>query len=255
MNAIRLLGNKAVHNSGNKVKISTQEIIHHQHLLHGISYYFINLYGEEYIKPPQFSDENIPLAQKIQQNILNQEILKLKEQLTQKAELEKENAQLQAQMLANRLATQSTVLPPKDPNEALTRTYLIDNLLQEAGWDLSLPNVKEFRIEGMPNNNEEGFADYVLWGKNGKPLAVVEAKRTSRDPQVGRHQAELYAKNLENKYGQKPNIFLTNGYEIHFYDWNYPIRQLQGFYTQDELELNIQRRNSKIPLHQIKIFL
>jgi type I restriction enzyme R subunit len=253
MNAIRLLGNKAVHNSGNKVKISTQEIIHHLHLLHGISYYFINLYGEEYIKPPQFSDENIPLAQKIQQNILNQEILKLKEQLTQKAELEKENAQLQAQMLANRLATQSTVLPPKDPNEALTRTYLIDNLLQEAGWDLSLPNVKEFRIEGMPNNKEEGFADYVLWGKNGKPLAVVEAKRTSRDPQVGRHQAELYAKNLENKYGQKPNIFLTNGYEIHFYDWNYPIRQLQGFYTQDELELNIQRRNSKIPLHQIDV--
>ena len=85
-------------------------------------------------------------------------------------------------MLANRLATQSTVLPPKDPNEALTRTYLIDNLLQEAGWDLSLPNVKEFRIEGMPNNKEEGFADYVLLGKNGKPLAVVEAKRTSRDP-------------------------------------------------------------------------
>ena len=253
MNAIRLLGNKAVHNSGNKVKISTQEIIHHLHLLHGISYYFINLYGEEYIKPPQFSDENIPLAQKIQQNILNQEILKLKEQLSQKAELEKENAQLQAQMLANRLATQSTVLPPKDPNEALTRTYLIDNLLQEAGWDLSLPNVKEFRIEGMPNNKEEGFADYVLWGKNGKPLAVVEAKRTNRDPQVGRHQAELYAKNLENKYGQKPNIFLTNGYEIHFYDWNYPIRQLQGFYTQDELELNIQRRNSKIPLHQIDV--
>jgi type I restriction enzyme R subunit len=73
--------------------------------------------------------------------------------------------------------------------------------LQEAGWDLSLPNVKEFRIEGMPNK-EEGFADYVLWGKNGKPLAVVEAKRTSRDPQVGRHQAELYAKNLENKYGK-----------------------------------------------------
>ena len=72
---------------------------------------------------------------------------------------------------------------------------------------MSLPNVKEFRIEGMPNNKEEGFADYVLWGKNGKPLAVVEAKRTSRDPQVGRHQAELYAKNLENKSMAKNQTF------------------------------------------------
>ena len=253
MNAIRLLGNKAVHNSGKNSKISTQEIIHHLQLLHGISYYFINLYGEDYIKPPHFSEEQIPLAQKIQQNILNQEITSLKEQLAQKAELEKQNAKLQAQMQANRLATQPIVLPPADPNEALTRSYLIDNLLAESGWDLMQPNVKEFRVEGMPNNAEEGFADYVLWGKNGKPLAVVEAKRTSRDAQVGRHQAELYAINLEKQFGQKPNIFLTNGYDIEFYDWQYPIRKVQGYYTQDELELNIQRRTSKIPLQEIDI--
>ena len=97
------------------------------------------------------------MAQKIQQNILNQEILKLKEQLTQKAELEKRKTPNYKRKCWPIVWQHSLVLPPKDPNEALTRTYLIDNLLQEAGWDLSLPNVKEFRIEGMPNNKEEGF--------------------------------------------------------------------------------------------------
>ena len=90
--------------------------------------------------------------------------------------------------------------------------------MQEAGWDLSLPNVKEFRIEGMPNNKEEGFIDYVLLGKNGKPLAVVEAKRTSRDPQVGKTSGRIIRQNLENKYGQKPNFL--NQWLRNSYDWN-----------------------------------
>lgn len=253
MNAIRQMGNKAVHNTKKITQIKTQEVVHHLQLMHGITYYLINLYHDDYIVTPKFDEATIPLAHQVQQNILNREIEKLKAQLIQKVELEKQNTELQAQMKANRLETQPTLTPPQDPNEAQTRKYLIDNLLEEMGWDLSAANIKEFRIEGMPNNAQEGFADYVLWGKNGKPVAVVEAKRSSRDPQAGRHQAELYATNLEKMFGQKPNIFLTNGYDIYFYDWHYPIRQVQGFYTQDELELNIQRRNSRIPLHEIDI--
>src|SRR5690606_22880030 len=154
---------------------------------------------------------------------------------------------------SNRKDTQKTILPPVDPNEAKTRELLIDYMLEEAGWDLSLANVKEFKVKGMPNNLEEGYADYVLWGNDGKPLAVVEAKRTSRDYNSGRHQAELYAKCLEKEFGQLPNIFLTNGYEISFYDWNYPIRPVNGYYTKDELILNIQRRPSKHHLNDITI--
>lgn len=252
MHTIRKLGNKAVH-PGNKPKITIQEAIHGLKLLHGISYYLINLYGEEYLKTPDFDENKIPLAQSIQKRIQEDLIKKLQEELAQKAKLEKQQEEEQKRAQENRENTQPHLAPPKDPNEALTRAIYIDGLLEEVGWDLSKPNVKEFPIPGMPNNANEGFADYVLWGDNGKPLAVVEAKRTSRDLSVGRHQAELYAKNLEKIYGQLPNIFLTNGYHIHFYDWEYPIREVQGFYSKDELELNIQRRNSKLPLSNVAI--
>ncbi len=252
MHTIRTLGNKAVHNV-NKPKITIQEAIHGLKLLHGVSYYFINLYGEDYIKTPVFYEEQIPLAQSIQKKIQDDLIKNLQEQLKQKTELEKQLEEVQKQVEENRKNTQPNVAPPVDSNEALTRAIYIDGLLEEVGWDLSKPNVKEFPIAGMPNNSEEGFADYVLWGDNGKPLAVVEAKKTSRDLAVGRHQAELYAKNLEKQFGQLPNIFLTNGYHIHFYDWEYPIREVQGYYSKDELELNIQRRTSRLSLGEATI--
>ena len=252
MHTIRTLGNKAVH-TVNKPKIGIQEAIHGLKLLHGVSWYLINLYGEDYIKTPQFSEDEIPLAQSIQKKIQEDLIQNLQEELKKKAELEKQLVEVQKQVEEARLHSQTTLLPPKDPNEALTRAIYIDALLEEVGWDLSKDNVKEFPVPGMPNKSNEGFADYVLWGNDGKPLAVIEAKRTSRDIEAGRHQAELYAKNLEKEYGQLPNIFLTNGYHIHFYDWEYPAREVQGFYSKDELELNIQRRTTRSDLSEITI--
>jgi type I restriction enzyme R subunit len=99
-----------------------------------------------------------------------------------------------------------------------------------------------------------GFVDYVLWGDNGLPLAVVEAKRTRKNAGAGQQQAKLYADRLEAAYGQRPIIFYTNGYE-HFIwdDASYPPRQVQGFYTRDQLELLIQRRSSRIPLGSLPI--
>lgn len=252
MNAVRIIGNKAVHPGKSKIKI--EEIVHGLKLLHGISYFFINWYNEgDYVKTPVFDEEKIPLAQHIQQKQQERIIEQLKKENEEKAELVKKADELQKALEASRKEAQKITLPPKDPNESLTRLYLIDNQLEEMGWDLSQPNVREFPVHGMPNNKEEGYADYVLWGDNGKPLAVVEAKRTSRDWQAGRHQAELYARNLEKQFGQLPNIFLTNGYHIHFYDWEYPIREVHGYYTKDELELNIQRRTSKLSLNDMEI--
>jgi type I restriction enzyme R subunit len=98
----------------------------------------------------------------------------------------------------------------------------------------------------MPNNQGKGFVDYVLWGDDGKPLGLVEAKRTRRDARVGQEQARLYADCLEQQYGQRPVIFYSNGYEHWLWDdANYPPRQVQGFYKKSELELLVQRRTTR----------
>ncbi len=131
-------------------------------------------------------------------------------------------------------------------SEAQTHDYFIDLLLREAGWGLLDKRDREFEVEGMPNAEGKGFVDYVLWGDDGLPLAVVEAKRTKTDAHVGRTQAELYANCLESRYGRRPLIFYTNGYEHHFYDdRHYPPRPVRGFFTKDELERFIRRRGTR----------
>lgn len=133
-----------------------------------------------------------------------------------------------------------------DYSEAETRDYFIDLLLREAGWPLDKPEDREYPVTGMPNETGEGFVDYILWGNDGLPLAVVEAKRTKKDPRIGRRQAELYANCLESQFKQRPLIFYTSGYKTWFWDdQNYPPREVQGFYKRDELELLIQRREKR----------
>ena len=106
----------------------------------------------------------------------------------------------------------------------------------------------------MPNQTGVGYVDYVLWGSDGRPLALVEAKRTKRSTEEGKQQAKLYADCLERQFGQRPIIFLSNGYEHQIWDdAHYPPRPVQGFRTRDELELLIQRRTQKRPLNEIQI--
>jgi type I restriction enzyme, R subunit len=109
-------------------------------------------------------------------------------------------------------------------------------------------------VAGMPNEQGRGFVDYVLWGDDGKPLALVEAKRTRRDPRVGQQQARLYAECLERQFGQRPVIFYSNGYDHWLWDdAMYPPRRVQGFYEKPELELMIQRRSTRKPLGSAEI--
>ena len=99
-----------------------------------------------------------------------------------------------------------------------------------------------------------GYVDYVLWGKDGKPLAVVEAKKTMAEARKGRHQAELYADCLETMHGQRPVIFYTNGFETFIWDDTfYTDREIQGFYTQDEVQLLIDRRTTRKDLRSFKV--
>ncbi|MDM8528329.1 DEAD/DEAH box helicase family protein [Anaerolineales bacterium HSG24] len=131
-----------------------------------------------------------------------------------------------------------------DLNEAETRELLIDMLLREAGWNPHGENVAEYKVIGMPNATGLGYVDYVLWGDDGLPLAVVEAKKSGKNPETGRQQAKLYADCLESKFAQRPIIFYSNGYETYLWDdyLNIAPRQVQGFYTQDDLARLIQRR-------------
>ncbi|MCQ8783756.1 DEAD/DEAH box helicase family protein [Mangrovibrevibacter kandeliae] len=133
-----------------------------------------------------------------------------------------------------------------DYDEAETRDRFIDLLLKEAGWALDKPEDTEFEVSGMPNAQGRGFVDYVLWGADGRPLGLVEAKRTKFDATKGQQQAKLYADALQAAYGQRPVIFLSNGYEHWIWDdTRHGPRRIGGFYSQDELALLIQRRTSR----------
>jgi type I restriction enzyme R subunit len=169
------------------------------------------------------------------------------------ADLDAELATLRAEVEAAKAA--NAVRPDDhDYDEATTRDLFIDLLLAEAGWPLDRERDREFPVVGMPNVQGAGFVDYVLWGDDGKPLGVVEAKRTKRDAVVGQQQAKLYADCLEKTFGQRPVIFFTNGYEHWMWDdLRYPPREVQGFYTKDELALVIARRSSRVPLARMEI--
>lgn len=150
-------------------------------------------------------------------------------------------------------AKENQVVGYKKPpymTEAKTRSLYIDQYIQEAGWEiLDKENVVvagkagiEIRVDGMPNAQGFGFCDYVLFGRDGKPLAIVEAKKTTVSPDVGRHQVDLYAECMEKVYGYKPVMYYTNGYSTRIIDGIYPDREVRAFHSINELELMIQRR-------------
>lgn len=136
-------------------------------------------------------------------------------------------------------------------NESATRLSIIDQQLARAGWSKSRRTlIEEYLLQSAEPSTTYGndqYADYVLLGSDGKPLAVVEAKRTSRDELAGKRQAADYADAIKAKFGFNPFIFLTNGKEIQFWDRDrYPPRKIAGFYTRDDLErLQHQQRHAQ----------
>ena len=145
---------------------------------------------------------------------------------------------------------------PIDPTEAETRKAYIDVMLTEGGWIQGKNWQNEVPIEQMPNASGEGFADYVLYGDDGRPLAVVEAKKTSVDPAKGRQQAKLYADDLERRYGRRPVIFLTNGYDTRIWidqHGGYPERNVASIYGKRDLEKLFSLLEQKQPLEHILI--
>ncbi len=162
-----------------------------------------------------------------------------------RAALEAEIKALQAEIAAAKAVNQK-VADSHDYGEAETRDLFIDLLLREAGFDPQAPGATEVEVTGMPNVPGVGYVDYVLRGDDGKPLALVEAKRTRKDPRAGQQQGKLYADCLERQYGQRPIIFYSNGYDHWIWDdTRHPPRPIQGFLKKDELALMIQRRETR----------
>ncbi|GAB2767550.1 DEAD/DEAH box helicase family protein [Nocardioides salsibiostraticola] len=160
------------------------------------------------------------------------------------AEIETLRAQIKSAQAAH------TLPDTRDYSEAKTRELIIDELLHEAGWPLDDERDREFEVTGMPNEKNTGYVDYILWGADGLPLAVVEAKRTTSEPAVGQQQAKLYADCLEQMTGRRPVIFYSNGYQTWLWDdaAGYPPRLVEGFFTAAELELMVGRRTTRLPL-------
>ena len=254
LHILRKLGNDAAHT--NK-KITSDEALHVLQILHSFVYWVANLYhdGDEPILTPVF-DKTL-LIRTVKTGKSKAELQKLEQYfISQQNKLTKVETEL-AHYKTQKVLNLNEVDNPQDPNEAITRKLYIELLLNEAGWDLSTSNTTEFPLKNcilqVNGNMGDGFADYVLWGDDGLPLALVEAKLTTKDITAGRIQAERYAIALKSDFGQLPIIFYTNGFETYLLDdGNYAPRLVHGFYTKDELQSLVNRRTSKaVLLNQI----
>ena len=149
-------------------------------------------------------------------------------------------------------------------NEATTRRRLIDQALLAAGWNVGVDGEsneqvkQELKLTGLPTPSGDGFADYVLYGDDGKPLAVVEAKKTAKDARAGGEQARQYADALEKATGVRPVVFFTNGIDVFLWDdapyatgGRYPYRKVYGFYSKDSLEYLVHQRTGKKALADV----
>ncbi len=259
---INTLGNRAVHSHRPVPEADALAAV--RELFH-VAYWFARTYGRtERPAPglvfdaaalPRPAKAAVQTAEQLQalEARLRQRDENLAALLADKHELDEELKRLRAEVAA---AKKEAAAQPDthDYSEAETRDYFIDLLLKEAGWALDQARDRELEVAGMPNQKDKGFVDYVLWGDDGKPLALVEAKRTRRDPRAGQQQAKLYADCLERQFGRRPVIFYSNGYEHWLWDdTRYPPRRVQGFYKRAELELLIQRRETRRVLAEATI--
>jgi type I restriction enzyme R subunit len=253
VNLVRKLGNDAVHTN---LKVKPTEALHALEIMHGFVGWVVRVYSGTKVVIAPFDASLLPTESESVKT--KKELKGLEDAFLQSQEI---NRQLKEELERIKLikdAHQEKVPPPADPNEAITREIYINLLLKESGWDANGHNVSEYPVMGMPTgdgkNNGPGKVDYVLWGEDGKPLAVVEAKRTSRDPRVGQNQAKLYADCLQLAHGQRPVIFYTNGFETWIWDdVEYAPRRIYGFYKKDELALLIQRRTTRKSLSDAPI--
>ncbi|MAO60829.1 MAG: restriction endonuclease subunit R [Alcanivorax sp.] len=253
---IQKVGNIAVHQTKPIEPRQAMQVVKE---LHHVCHWLVRTYApgvsregaawrDDRVPQPLDTDKVVPQAEleALEAKLAAQNEAALKQQKERDA-LDQELQALRQELAALRQVREQ-VPDSHDYTEAETRRYLIDLELHRAGWPLDQEQDREYKVTGMPNS-KPGYADYVLWDDDGKPLAVVEAKKTTVDATVGKQQAKLYADCLEQMHGQRPLIFFTNGYDTWLWDDQaYPPREVAGFYKKDELTRLIRRRDSRKPL-------
>ncbi|RAJ17823.1 DEAD/DEAH box helicase family protein [Olleya aquimaris] len=276
LDLVRRFGNDGAH--GNPV--SQKKALIALKSIFSFGVYLVKYYGENLIETPVFREDNLPqgigisfknvkaeIDEKVKASKKQLKALKVEQEkslaLQKENELLKHQFQLQqAQLLERKEKRQKVVILEKDipqlTPEQETRQLYIDELLKEAGWN----NLKEgtdieYPVVGMPlttNPSGKGFVDYVLWGNNGLPLAVIEAKQSLHSASKGKHQAKLYADCLEQMTGQRPVIFYSNGFDTYIWDDTfYTERLIYGFYTKEELAYLIEQRKTRKDLSTFKV--
>lgn len=261
INFLRVQGNDSAHGAEGDLRTASQAL--------GVAYQLVAYMAVRYFG---LKRQQIPTLQDIKDP--RQELKSLKKSVTQyKADLdtkteeveklieglEREQAKAAAKTTesteSEREASRTKSKATADSlqwNEAKTRELLIDAMLIQAGWDLTDKEQVTFEepVEFQPVPTGIGYADYVLWDENRKPLAVVEAKRSSEEGlQIGREQARMYADGFEKMTGHRPVIFYTNGYETYIWDdqqYN-SYRPVYGFYSRKSLEYLLYQRQYRDP--------
>lgn len=219
-------------------------------------------YGRDY-EPRSFDEAKIP-KRGIQ--LTGKQIAAIKKRESLLEEKDEVIQRLEAELRTMRDAVseqknsniEKRLFNPEELSEFETRKRYIDWDLELAGWRLGDNVVFEREVMGMPiangGNAGTGYIDYLLLGKDGKPLAILEAKRTAYDAQKGLQQARLYAQCLEGEYGYKPPIFLSNGFETYFLDDDVsPMRRVGGIFSQDDLQKILNRRSSVVDPSSIEV--
>lgn len=174
---------------------------------------------------------------------------------TLRKQIEKMSEQITA---AKEQHQQDRTFVAADLSEFKTRKIYIDVDINQMGWKFTGVDAdvqEEYPVEGMAGIiGQMGYVDYVLFGRDGLPLAVIEAKRSSKDPNIGRKQAVLYADCLERKFGRRPMMFTTNGFETYFWDdRSGPQRKVSGIFSKDDLQKLMNRRTERLDLMTIPI--
>ncbi len=236
MKLVRVLGNQAAH--GGKKLTREQAAVCLENLyifLDQLAYFYARDYTEGKFDPSLLDATPEPAPAPVPEVELER--------------LMEENRALRAQLTARREEQQPTYVPkPLELTEYQTRKIYIDAMLLDAGWVEGKDWLNEVELPGMPNKSGVGYADYVLYDDAHRPLAVIEAKRTCADPAKGRQQAKLYADLLEQKYGRRPVVFLSNGFDTRIDDGRYPERKVAMIYSKRDLEkwFNLQTMRTSL---------
>lgn len=253
---IAKLGNEAVHTGHNIQKgdalLCLQSLFE---FVQWIDYCYGTAYQERKFDPARIPAEKIAVDVK---KIKEQESL-LDEKQAEIEKLRKQIEEMSARFTAEKdQHKKERTFQSEDLSEFATRKRFIDVDLREMGWKLEGVDADvqvEYEVDGMAGKaGQKGYADYVLFGKDGLPLAVVEAKRASKDPNNGWKQAVLYADCLERKFGRRPMIFITNGFETYFWDdQTSPKRQVSGIFSKNDLQKLMSRRTERLKLETVPI--